>query len=171
MGDGKRLSWLERLMFRGVRGELIQQPWFQSMREQSPTQFLIASCVGAFLLIMMLQFISGGTSIGSFVFDVVDDAITIVLAYLCLALGTKLAHRLLFWGMVGSAVGSLIGAMLVVPVLLVFIGVEQTVLGAGGAPYVAFAAALLVYCLVMAVVYTYLAVLVHRGIKRLAGPK
>jgi hypothetical protein len=157
-------------MLRGVHGDLIQQPWFQSMREQNPKQFLIVSFVGAALLIMMLQFISAGTTIGSFVVDLVDDAITIVLAYLCLALGTKLAHRFLFWGMVGSVVGSLIGAMLVLPAMLVVSGVEESV-GIDSAPFVAFTVALLVYCLAMAVVYAYLAVLVHRGMKRLAGQR
>jgi len=93
-----------------------------------------------------------------------------VLAYLCLALGTKLAHRFLFWGCLGSVVGSLLGAMLVLPVLFVVTGVERSV-GIDDVASTIMLIALLVYCLATAVVYAYLAVLVHRGMKRLYGRK
>jgi hypothetical protein len=153
-------------MLRGVRGELIQQPWFQSMRLQNPRELLIGSLFGGILITFMLGFIGSGTGISSFFIDLVSDAIWIALCYVCLAVGTKLAHGLLFWGCVGGVIGSLIGTMIVVPALLLVGGIYGT-LGIAGAPMVLLFA-LMVYGVVMAVVYAYLAVLVHRGRKQLA---
>jgi hypothetical protein len=166
IGNGTRLSWVGKLMLRGVRGELIQEPWFQSMRQQNPRELLLGSFFGCILITFMLGFISPGTGISALFLDFVIDAIRIALCYVCLAVGTRLAHKLLFWGCVGSVIGTLIGMMIVVPAILLVGGIYGT-LGIAGAPLVLLWA-LIAYGVVMVVVYTYLAVLVHRGRKQLA---
>jgi hypothetical protein len=171
IANGKRLSWVERLMLRGIRGELLQQPWFQSMRQQNPQQLVIVSMLGVLLLMLMLQLIGTGTGIVSIVEELIFDALEVTLAYLLLAVGTKLAHRCLFWSCVGGVVASLYGVMLAISGILIVRSVDRLVQPFVG-PDVASTGILtvwLVYCLATAVVFAYLAVLVYRGIKRLAG--
>jgi hypothetical protein len=158
-------------MLRGMRGELVQQPWFQSMREQNPRQLVVVSMLGAWLLMVMLQLVGGGTAIGSIVAELIFDAIQVALAYLLLAVGTELAHRCLFWSFVLGAAGSLLGAMVAIPAILVVQGVDRSVEPIMGPDAVSTGILIfwLLYSLVTAVVLGILAVMVHRGTKRLAG--
>ena len=156
-----------------MRGELFQQPWFQSMRQQNPRQLVIVSMLGAILLSMMLQLMSAGTSIGSIVEELIFDAIQVALLYLLLAVGTKLAHQCLFWSCVGGVAASLFGVMLAILGILLAHGVDRLVqpyVGPDAVPTMMLSV-WLVYCLATAVVFVYLAVLVHRGTKRLAGQR
>ena len=115
-------SFIFRLMTRGVRGELIQQPWFQNMRTnpQGSNQFVYIGYAGAVLLGLFLSLLG---AIGS----IVAFAIWLGLAYCFLALGTKLSAQFVAYGICGvGAAASLLGLLMGV------IGLA----GFSGSPYV-----------------------------------
>ena len=129
--------------------------------------------LSAWLLMVMLQFVGGGTAIGSIVEQLIFDAIQVALAYLLLAVGTNLAHRCLFWSFVAGVAGSLLGAMVAIPAILVVQGVDRSVQPIVGPDAVPTGILIfwLFYCLLTAVVFVIFAVMVHRGTKRLAGQR
>lgn len=152
-------SFIFRLMTRGVRGELIQQPWFQNMRNnpQGSNQFVYLGYGGAVLIGLFLSLFGG---IGSLVAAVV----WLGLAYCFLALGTKLAAQFVAYGICGvGAAASLLG------LLIGIIGLA----GVSSSPYVSGAlTAMLVLAVVInaviAVVLGYIGIQVHKGIQKIA---
>lgn len=153
-------SYIFRLMTRGVRGELIQQPWFQNMRTnpQGSNQFVYLGYAGAVLLGLFLSLFGG---IGSLIACVV----WLGLAYCFLALGTKLAAQFVAYGICGvGAAASLLG------VLIGVIGLA----GVSSSPYVSGTlTAMLVLAIVIdaviAVVLGYIGIQVHKGMQKIAS--
>ena len=153
-------SFIFRLMTRGVRGELIQQPWFQNMRTnpQGSNQFVYLGYAGAVLLGLFLSLFGG---IGSLIACVV----WLGLAYCFLALGTKLAAQFVAYGICGvGAAASLLG------VLIGVIGLA----GVSSSPYVSGTlTAMLVLAIVIdaviAVVLGYIGIQVHKGMQKIAS--
>ena len=152
-------SFIFRLMTRGVRGELIQQPWFQNMRNnpQGSNQFVYLGYGGAVLIGLFLSLFGG---IGSLIASV----IWLGLAYCFLALGTKLAAQFVAYGICGvGAVASLLG------LLFGIIGLA----GVSSSPYVSGSlTAMLILAVVIngviAVVLGYIGIQVHKGIQKIA---
>ncbi|MGX9669866.1 hypothetical protein [Mycobacterium sp. HM-7] len=152
-------SFIFRLMTRGVRGELIQQPWFQNMRNnpQGSNQFVYIGYAGAVLIGLFLSLFGG---IGSLIACVV----WLGLAYCFLALGTKLAAQFVAYGICGvGAAASLLG------VLIGIIGLA----GVSSSPYVSGTlTAMLILAVVIngviAIVLGYIGIQVHKGIQKIA---
>lgn len=153
-------SFIFRFMQRGVRGELIPQPWFQNMRSnpQGSNQFVYLGYAGAVLIGLFLSLFGG---IGSLVASVV----WLGFAYCFLALGTKLAAQFVAYGICGvGAAASLLGLLFGVIGLL----------AATGSPYVSGTlTAMLVLAVVIngivAVVLGYIGIQVHKGIAKIAS--
>lgn len=97
--DGENV--VTRLLDRGMRGELIQQPWFQKFRAESPDQFVYISYGGGLFVSIVLTLIPS-----MFVSTVLSDLLWLAIGYLYLALGTKLAHQFLVFGI--CLVGTLV---------------------------------------------------------------
>lgn len=152
-------SFIFRLMTRGVRGELIQQPWFQNMRNnpQGSNQFVYLGYGGAVLIGLFLSLFGG---IGSLIASV----IWLGLAYCFLALGTKLAAQFVAYGICGvGAVASLLGLLFGIISLA----------GVSSSPYVSGSlTAMLILAVVIngviAVVLGYIGIQVHKGIQKIA---
>ncbi|MUL67339.1 hypothetical protein BOO86_22890 [Mycobacterium sp. CBMA 234] len=152
-------SFIFRLMTRGVRGELIQQPWFQGMRTnpQGSSQFVYLGYAGAVLLGLLFSLFGAIGSLLSF-------AVWLGIAYCFLALGTKLAAQFVAYGICGvGAVASLLGLLFGV------IGLA----GVSSSPYVSGSlTAMLVFAVVIngivAVVLGYIGIQVHKGIQKIA---
>ncbi|BCI78678.1 hypothetical protein ACJH6J_02740 [Mycobacterium sp. SMC-18] len=153
-------SFIFRLMTRGVRGELIQQPWFQNMRNnpQGSNQFVYLGYGGAVLIGLFLSLFGG---IGSLIASVV----WLGLAYCFLALGTKLAAQFVAYGICGvGAAASLLG------LLIGIIGLA----GVSSSPYISGSlTAMLILAVVIngviAVVLGYIGIQVHKGIQKIAA--
>ena len=153
-------SFIFRLMTRGVRGELIQQPWFQNMRNnpQGSNQFVYLGYAGAVLIGLFLSLFGG---IGS----LIACAVWLGLAYCFLALGTKLAAQFVAYGICGlGAAASLLG------VLIGIIGLA----GVSSSPYVSGTlTAMLILAVVIngviAVVLGYIGIQVHKGMQKIAS--
>ena len=90
-----------RLMDRGMRGELFQQPWFHKFRAESPDQFVYISYGVGFFISILLALIPS-----MFVSMVLSDLLWLAIGYLYFALGTKLAHQFLEFGI--CLVGALV---------------------------------------------------------------
>jgi len=98
-------SFLTQLMQRGMRGELIKQPWFQAFR-QSPDQFMMISFGVVALLALLFAFTTG--IFGS----ILSLALWGALAYVFFAIGTLKAHKLAANGIgYGGAVIALLGTI------------------------------------------------------------
>ncbi len=98
-GDGENI--VTRLMDRGMRGELFQQPWFLKLRAESPDQFVYVSYGVGFFISILLALIPS-----MFVSTVLSDLLWLAIGYLYFALGTKLAHQFLEFGI--CVVGALV---------------------------------------------------------------
>jgi hypothetical protein len=86
-------TFVTRLVERGIRGELFRQPWFHQLRATQPDTFVFVS-FGVGVVLSMLLSLIGST----FFATVLTDAVWVALAYLYFALGTKVAHQWLLWG-------------------------------------------------------------------------
>ncbi len=96
-----RESPVIRLMERGLRGDLIRQPWFENFRRRSPDPFVFISYgVAVFVTILLMLTPS------AIVATLVIDALWVAVGYLYLAMATKLAHQFLEFGicLVGTVV-------------------------------------------------------------------
>ncbi len=82
-----------RLMERGLRGELLQQAWFQRFRHQSPDPFVLIS-YGAGVFVTILVMLTPSAILST----LVVDALWLAIGYLYLAVGTRLAHQFLEFG-------------------------------------------------------------------------
>ncbi|WP_163742300.1 hypothetical protein [Mycolicibacterium fallax] len=82
-----------RLVESGVRGQLIRQPWFQNLRASNADLAVYVSFGVGVVLTGIFSLIPSG-----FVSDFLIVGLWAGLAYLYLALGTKLSHQFLLWG-------------------------------------------------------------------------
>ncbi|OBJ70936.1 hypothetical protein [Mycobacterium sp. 1274756.6] len=170
-GSGRRMSFIEQLIAQGMRGELIAQPWFQSLRQDNPNAVLGVTLGSVGLLSVALP----GTSLMTFsVIAVIGRLVTVglwlVFGYVALALGTPRAHRLLHWASILAAVAwSLCVAVSVSA--LEFFEHWNHVAREWGTPTQSIG--LIVFDLLLnvatAVLFGYLAVAVHRGLKRVGA--
>jgi hypothetical protein len=88
-----RDSFIQRLMQRGVRGELFRQSWFHDFRQRNPDPFVyISFAIGVVISLLLLLIPS------SFVITVLSMALWGAIGYLYFALGTKLAHQFTLFG-------------------------------------------------------------------------
>jgi hypothetical protein len=149
-------SLISKLMYRGIRGELIRQPWFVNFRQQSPDQFVyITYGIGVFLALLMGMLGVVGT--------VITDVIFAGLIYLYFALGTKLAHQFVAYGICG--VGAVLALLSALYAVATFFDLASLHL-AGYAITLLFSLAVTV---VSGLVLAYIGFQVYRGIQRLSS--
>lgn len=150
-------SLISRLMYRGIRGELIRQPWFHNFRHQSADQFVYVTYGVGLLLSLVLGLVSG--VIGT----IITDLIWAGLIYLYFALGTKLAHQFIAYG-IGAvgAVLALLSALYTVTTLIDLVSLHF----AGTAVLLLISLGVTV---VSGAVLAHIGVQVRRGIQRLSA--
>ncbi|WP_197739927.1 hypothetical protein [Mycolicibacterium sp. P9-64] len=149
-------SLISKLMYRGIRGELIRQPWFVNFRQQSADQFVyITYGIGVFLALLL--------SLIGVVGTVITDVIFAGLIYLYFALGTKLAHQFVAYGICG--VGAVLASLSALYAVATFFDLASLHL-AGYAITLLFSLAVTV---VSGLVLAYIGFQVHRGIQRLSS--
>jgi hypothetical protein len=150
-------SLISKLMYRGIRGELIRQPWFVNFRQQSPDQFVyITYGIGLFLALVM-------SLLPGFIGTLITDVIFAGLIYLYFALGTKLAHQFVVYGICG--VGAALALLRALYNVATFFDLASVHL-AGYALGVLISAAITV---VSGLVLAYIGFQVYRGIQRLSS--
>jgi hypothetical protein len=168
MGDQEKLSIIERLMLRGARGELIRQPWFQSIRQGNADLFVRVAFGAAIVITLVLEFGLSSISMTGMAFEVVVwYPLWLALGYFYIAVGTKLAQRFLFGICVVGVLVSLTSVWGAFSALSYAHSVQQW-LGVQVVPMGLIIFRLL-FDLAMAAVFGYLGVLVYRGIKRLGS--
>lgn len=155
-----RDSFITRLMERGVQGLLIRQPWFQDQRQRNPDPFVFVSFGIGVVVTIMLSLIPS-----SFVVTVLTIALWAGIGYLYFALGTKLAHQFVMFGI--CLVGGLVMLLRVIVAIsalsssrLYYVYVE---------PPVVLALVLLINLAGVAAV-GYIGIQVNRGIQRMSQP-
>jgi len=150
-------SLISKLMYRGIRGELIRQPWFVNFRQQSPDQFVyITYGIGLFLAIVM-------SLLPGFIGTLMTDLIFAGLIYLYFALGTKLAHQFVAYGICG--VGAVLALLRALYNVATFFDLASLHL-AGYAVGVLLSLAVTV---VSGLILAYIGFQVYRGIQRLSS--
>ena len=160
------MSFMARLLLRGMRGELIRQDWFQNVRRQNADKFVLGTFGAAVIIVLALQFGIEPGGWGSLIAAVVlKYPVWIALGFIYVAVGTKLSHQFLLWGVcLGGAlvavwsVFSTLRAMRAAHAVNSMLGVQVIPTG-----YLIF---MLIVHAVMAVVFGYLGVLVYRAINR-----
>ncbi|HRD11324.1 MAG TPA: hypothetical protein PLI79_05645 [Mycobacterium sp.] len=155
-------SFVIRLMERGVRGELLPQPWFHNFRGRSPDTFVFVTFGGGVFLSLLFALIPS-----TFFSTVIVLALWAVIGYLYFALGTRLAHQFLEFGI------CLTGAVVMVGRVLTTLWALTVTRGL--APYFGFdPAPLLVLVLLIDVaavaLLVYVGLQVNRGIQKLSQP-
>jgi hypothetical protein len=164
--DEQKLSLIEKLMLRGARGELIQQPWFQSIRQENADLVVRVAFGVAILITLVLEFGMASISLTSMAFEVVVwYPLWLALGYLYIAVGTKLAHRFLLGVCVAGVLVSLSSVWGALSALSYAHSVEPWL----GVPVVPVGLIIfrLLFDLAMLGLFGYLGVLVYRGTKRL----
>ena len=150
-------SLISKLMYRGIRGELIRQPWFVNFRQQSPDQFVyITYGIGLFLALVM-------SLLPGFIGTLITDVIFAGLIYLYFALGTKLAHQFVVYGICGA--GAVLAFLRALYNVATFFDLASVHL-AGYALGVLISAAITV---VSGLVLAYIGFQVYRGVQRLSS--
>ena len=150
-------SFIIRLMEKGVQGGLLRQPWFYDQRQRNPDAFVYVSFGVGVVLSIMLSLIPS-----SFVVTVLTLALWVGVGYLYLALGTRLAHQFLLFGI--CLVGGLVMA---IRVLGAIIGLSRSFY------YYEPPAVLMVVLLINLAgvgAAIYVGLQVHRGIQRMSQP-
>ncbi|HET6737106.1 MAG TPA: hypothetical protein VFH65_31100, partial [Mycobacterium sp.] len=151
-------SLITRLMSRGIRGELIRQPWFLNFRHQSADSFVYVTFGIGLLMAIVLALLPG--IIGT----IITDLIWASLIYLYFALGTKLAHQFIAYGICGGGVALALLSALYTGATFIDLA---SVYFAGTAVLLLISLGL---TLVSAVVLAYVGVQVYRGIQKLSSP-
>lgn len=170
------LSYPQRLMARGARGELIRAPGFRNALGHNPDNFVFVLYGGAFLLTLLLNFLTPSGWVGSgtyytssFFVGLLISVLWLGVAYVLLAVGTRVAHQFVAFGigLVGALV-SLAGAWGAGSALSVnrqFAAILGTSLAPSG---------LLVFSLIVnlgfAGLFGYLGLQVQQGIARFSRP-
>jgi hypothetical protein len=97
--SGAELPYFARLVRRGARGELIRQGWFLDVRRNNADAFVLGTfCAAVFLILLMEVGLTPGSWTGVFVAVLLRYPVWVGLGYVYLAVGTKLAHQFLVWG-------------------------------------------------------------------------
>ncbi|WKG03610.1 hypothetical protein [Mycolicibacterium sp. HK-90] len=157
----KSNSFIAQLMSRGIRGELIRQPWFQKWRQtpQQADQFVYMTYAGGILLAIMFGLLG---SIGT----IFGLGIGIGLCYLYFALGTKKAHQFIAYGICGvGVVLSLISILFTVAAL---IDLSSARYSTGSLMLTLFFS--LGITVITGAILGYIGIQVHRGIQRMSSP-
>jgi hypothetical protein len=150
-------SLITRLMYRGIRGELIRQPWFANIRQQSADPFVYITYGVGLLLAVVFALMPG--IIGT----IITDLVWAGLIYLYFALGAKLAHQFIAYAICAvGAVLALLSALYTVTTLI-------DLLSLGFAGTAALLVIGLVVTVVSGIVLAYIGVQVRRGIQRLSA--
>lgn len=155
-----RDSFVTRLMDRGVKGALITQPWFLAQRQRNADLFVYISYgIGVFVSIVV-SFIPS-----SFVVTVFTAAIWAGLGIVYFAIGTKLAHQFILFGI--CLVGGLVMAL---RVLLTIAALSASRwYGSYYEPPIVQVMVLLI-SLAVGAALVYIGIQVHRGIQRMSAP-
>ncbi|WP_328354325.1 hypothetical protein OG976_23365 [Mycobacterium sp. NBC_00419] len=155
-------SFVIRLMERGVRGELFRQPWFHNLRGGSPDTFVYATFGGGVFLSFLLALIPS-----TFFSTVMILALWAAIGYLYFALGTRLAHQFLEFGicLVGAVV--MVGRVLTTLWALSVTSSLAPYLGIDPAPLLVL---VLLVDLAAVAFLVYTGIQVHRGIQKLSQP-
>ncbi|AGB22170.1 hypothetical protein Mycsm_01782 [Mycobacterium sp. JS623] len=169
------LPFVQQLMVRGAKGELLQQPWFKKIAQNSPDIFVFAVYGGAFLITLFLDmlvpstfFATSGFFGSSIVVSVLVNALWVGVGYLYICLGTKLAHQFAAYGIclvgvlasIGGAWGAA-SAMFINKSLSAVLGSEPVPSG-----LLMLSAT---FSVAMLIAFGYLGVQVHRGIARFSA--
>ncbi|WP_160110913.1 hypothetical protein [Mycolicibacterium houstonense] len=157
----KSNSFIAQLMSRGIRGELLRQPWFQKWRQtpQQSDQFIYLTYAGGILLAIMFGLLG---SIGT----IFGLAIGIGLCYLYFALGTKKAHQFIAYGICGvGVVLSLISILFTVAALVDLSSIPYST----GSLMLRLLFGLGI-TVITAAILGYVGIQVHRGIQRMSSP-
>jgi hypothetical protein len=150
-------SLISKLMYRGIRGELIRAPWFVNFRQQSPDQFVyITYGIGLFVALVM-------SMLPGFIGTLITDVIFAGLIYVYFALGTKLAHQFVAYGICG--VGAVLALLRALYNVATFFDLASLHL-AGYAIGVLLSLAVTV---ISGLVLAYIGFQVYRGIQRLSS--
>ncbi|MCV7044741.1 hypothetical protein H7J08_08635 [Mycobacterium frederiksbergense] len=157
-----RDSFVVRLMQRGVRGELLRQPWFHDLRHRNPDPFVYISFAVGVVFSLMLFVIPS-----SFVVTVLSTSLWAGIGYLYFALGTRLAHQFLLFGI--CLVGGLVMAARALS--------SMVALSVSSGRYYGFryeSVAELMFVLLINLVgvaaVVYIGIQVHRGIQKMSQP-
>lgn len=157
-----RESFVHQLMQRGVRGELLRQPWFHDMRQRNPEPFVyVTYAVGVVVGLVLLVIPS------SFVVTVLSTSLWVGIGYLYFALGTKFAHQFLLFGV--CLVGGLVMAA---RALSAMVGLSVSSGRYYGFRYESVVELMFVLLINLAGVaaFAYIGVQVFRGIQRMSQP-
>ncbi|MBN3458860.1 hypothetical protein JNN96_33015 [Mycobacterium sp. DSM 3803] len=157
-----RDSFIQRLMQRGVRGELIRQPWFHDLRQRNADPFVYGSFALGVVVSLVLSVIPS-----SFVVTVLTTSLWIGIGFLYFALGTKLAHQFTLFGI--CLVGGLVmSARALFSMVVLSSGVGRYY----GYRYESVPELMFVLLINLAGVaaFAYIGIQVHRGIQQLSHP-
>lgn len=157
-----RDSFVYRLMQRGVRGELIRQPWFQDLRQRNADPFVYGSFAVGVVVSLVLSVIPS-----SLVVTVLTTSLWAGIGYLYVALGTKLAHQFALFGI------CLVGGL----VMLARVLFSMVALSVGPGRYYGYRYEpvpelmfVLLINLAGAAALVYLGIQLYRGIQRMSQP-
>lgn len=168
----RKESFVKRLMERGVRGELIRQPWFQSMRANSADTFVIATYGGGFVISIMLWTIYFMPPWpGLFVPTLLNVAWWGLIGYFFFAVGSKLAHRFIMFGI--CLVGGLVMILGVFSRLWTVFGLltlSEYLHPDFYVPMLISAVLSLLLCAAVAGFLIYVGLQVYQGVQRLSAP-
>ncbi|OLO98608.1 hypothetical protein BVU76_29990 [Mycolicibacterium porcinum] len=157
----KSNSFIAQLMSRGIRGELIRQPWFQKWRQtpQQADQFVYISYAVGIVLALLFGLMG---AIGT----IFALAIGIGLCYLYFALGTKKAHQFIAYGICG--VGVVLSILSILFTIAALVDLSSIRYSTGGLMLTLLFS--LGVTVIAGAVLAYIGIQVHRGIQRMSSP-
>lgn len=157
----KSNSFIAQLMSRGIRGELIRQPWFQKWRQtpQQADQFVYISYAAGIVLALLFGLMG---AIGT----IFALAIGIGLCYLYFALGTKKAHQFIAYGICG--VGVVLSILSILFTIAALVDLSSIRYSTGGLMLTLLFS--LGVTVIAGAVLAYIGIQVHRGIQRMSSP-
>ena len=159
-------TFVTKLVERGIGGELLkQQPWFHNLRATRPETIVYAGYAIAVVLTILLGFISP-----RFVSTLLIDATWAALAYAYLAVGTKLAHQFLLWGI---CVAGAVVMLLKVFGAITMLGVNEWIARSTGSYFESPVLAVLnlLVCVGTGALLVYTGIQLYREIEKLSRPR
>jgi len=153
-------SFLDRLMSRGIRGELIKQPWFQAQRQHNADQFVLITYITGIVLTLILGLVPGVVG------TILALGVGVAMCYVFLAVGTKRAHQFLAYGVCG--VGFVLSVLGIIFGILALIDMTSMSYSSGTL-YLSLIIGLVVTAIVGAAC-GYVGLQVHRAIQRMSAP-
>ncbi|WP_196808324.1 tetraspanin family protein [Mycobacterium sp. URHD0025] len=157
----KSNSFIAQLMSRGIRGELIRQPWFQKWRQtpQQADQFVYITYAAGIVLALLFGLMG---AVGT----ILALGVGIGLCYLYFALGTKKAHQFIAYGI--CVVGVVLALLSILFTVAALVDLSSLRYSTGGI-MLALLFSLGVTVLAGAIL-AYIGIQVHRGIQRMSSP-